>query len=76
MSAAPAPESRTDAADPWSEERLLDSAAVELDSDGELSHPSPAADESLPGGDRPPQDDGKHSLLQFAMLHFRDAEEK
>ncbi|XP_037094410.1 unconventional myosin-XV-like isoform X2 [Pollicipes pollicipes] len=59
--------------DLWSE-RPLDGERLEAESDSETSNHSPAA-----GGDKPPgpaPDDGKHSLLQYAMLHFRDAEEK
>ena len=67
--------------DAWSE-RPLDDGRVEVESDSELSSPSPTgggdtAPADSPSGDhRPAQDDGKHSLLQYAMLHFRDAEEK
>ena len=68
-----------ESADPWSE-RPLDDARPEVGSDSELSNQSPAAGEATnhgpTAGEKPAQDDGKHSLLQYAMLHFRDAEEK
>ncbi|XP_043211488.1 unconventional myosin-XV-like [Amphibalanus amphitrite] len=65
--------------DAWST-RPPDDPRLEVESDSDLSTHSPAggdaSNEGLAAGHKPTQDDGKHSLLQYAMLHFRDAEEK